>query len=105
MNEDTKRYVSIEQIARHKLQVTYPNDYHNGWNDAIDEILESQPADVQPVKHGRWQESRFGNGITVPFSKYYICDQCSHTAQKKSHYCPNCGAEMNRKRNKDAKIH
>ncbi len=54
-------------------------------------------ADVQKVKHGKWRECRFGNGITVPFRKYYICNQCNHTSQKKSRYCPNCGAKMDGK--------
>ena len=51
-------------------------------------------ADVQEVKHGKWREGRFGNGLTVSFSKYYICDQCSHTSEKKSRYCSYCGAKM-----------
>lgn len=63
---------------------------------ALDKTIEEyiKENDFEKVKHGKWRESRFGNGITVPFSKYYICDQCNHTSQKKSHYCPNCGAKM-----------
>ena len=64
------------------------------------EWLENLPvANVQEVRHGKWRECRFGNGITVPFRKYYICNQCNHTSQKKSRYCPNCGTKMDGKRN------
>lgn len=64
------------------------------------EWLENLPvADAQEVRHGKWHESRFGNGITVPISKYYICNQCSHTSSKKTRYCPNCGAKMDGKGN------
>lgn len=53
-------------------------------------------ANIQEVKHGKWIEARFGNGITVPYSKYYICNQCNHTSQKKSRYCHYCGARNGR---------
>ena len=47
-------YINADTIKRHKIITHYPGDYHNGWNDAIDEILEDERADVQEVKHGEW---------------------------------------------------
>ena len=90
-----KRYVSLEQIARHRFQVTYPRDYHNGWNDAIDEILKCQPADVQEVKHGKWLLEREPNGKPYCFH-CSVCDDGFHyiSILTKYTFCPNCGAKM-----------
>ena len=86
------KYISLEQIARHKFQVTYPNDYHNGWNDAIYEILECQPADVQEIKHGRWIEKPVS--FNLRGVRYFGCSICCVETQWKSPYCPYCGAKM-----------
>ena len=59
-------------------------------------IIGQPTEDVEKVRRGKWVEGRFGNGITVPYSKYYICNQCNHTSQKKSRYCHYCGARNGR---------
>lgn len=93
---------TLEEFAKS----TCDSSYEDGIRIAMQVINEKPIADVQEVKHGKWREGRFGNGITVPFSKYYICGQCNHTTQKKSRYCPNCGAKMGgkEKRNETRRI-
>lgn len=69
-----------------------------GLNYAIISIENASPADVQPVKHGRW----------IPEDEYYvddtyICSVCGYefiiTAgdleSNGLNYCPRCGAKMN----------
>ena len=97
-----KRYVDINPA------IEFLEGYDNSWGQefadgvriALHFIKKLPVADVQEVKHGKWRECRFGNGITVPFRKYYICSHCNHTPQKKSRYCPYCGAKMDGKENK-----
>ena len=55
-------------------------------------------ADVQPVKYGRWigiyewakmHDSR-PSGVCI----YFWCSECQTAQEKKSNFCPNCGAKM-----------
>lgn len=74
---------------------------HNGcwcracWvDDMLDEVECFQPADVAPVRHGRW--------VGDSFCKWQ-CNKCHAPAPKygypvsefvRSSYCPNCGTDM-----------
>lgn len=71
------------------------------WVDGSDgamamEIVATAPvADVTPVVHGRWIESK---NLDIGF---WVCSNCSFTSQaiaayKMYHYCPHCGAKMDR---------
>ena len=59
---------------------------------AIDDLMEIPPADVAPVRHGRW--------IDRPSTKGQVyCSECatiekSTDSNYKSRRCPNCGAKM-----------
>jgi hypothetical protein len=63
--------------------------------DAMDFIDAIPAADVQPVKHGRWEKDEKRNS----FEKF--CSICKHEAywdtdygQQLFDYCPYCGARM-----------
>lgn len=64
-------------------------------------MLNIPTADVQPVKHGKWESSqRTIETGTVYCSncaiEYYISDlQTVGDCNGIVHYCPNCGARMN----------
>lgn len=78
--------------------------------DAIKMVMHSEytpTADVEPVKHGRW-EDRWGGEYLNP---YYWCSECHEPAlydyyqdelgsskfdQKLTPYCTNCGAKMDK---------
>lgn len=51
-------------------------------------IDDAPAADVEPVRHGRWEavEGREFLGV--------CCSICNHWVDSKSPYCPNCGARM-----------
>ena len=58
-------------------------------------ILNKFPAaDVEPVKHGRWEPVLEGVwNLPTPVLVGWRCSQCGRTGQEKEPYC-NCGAKM-----------
>ena len=55
-------------------------------------------ADVQPVKHGRWIDiyewAKMHDSIPSGMCLYYWCSECQEEQEKKSNFCPHCGARM-----------
>lgn len=92
--------------------------YGNGWNDAIDTIMEDEPSVPLPdFKEGYKQAIRDGKtNFSRPHGEWlewdderwggvwYYCSNCHNDALYKrvdgifkqilSDYCPNCGADM-----------
>lgn len=71
----------------------YNRKYVQGLQDAIDgyfpQIIDDAPtADVQPVKHGKWEICSDGY--------YPYCSNCKNEPQGREMtlFCPNCGARM-----------
>lgn len=57
--------------------------------EMLDEIEALPSADVQPVKHGRWERR---------MTKIYACSECTNEVtdrQRKNYsFCPYCGTRM-----------
>ena len=73
----------------------FDKDYIDGVRDEYDDTLkiicQQKTADVQPVKHGKWEQGKCTNcekSLEDLFEGdfYYDCDEL--------HFCPNCGARM-----------
>ena len=47
-------------------------------------------ADVQEVRHGKWEKSLFAQD-------FFRCSLCSAVWNRKFEYCPHCGAKMDGK--------
>lgn len=66
-------------------------DWSECWSaEEIKPKLESIPAaDVAPVRHGRWMDSKEDGHPS-------ICCVCNYPVDRfyKTKYCPNCGAKM-----------
>ena len=63
-------------------------------------IINEQPTvDAVEVKHGRWDEIE--EEVWHLYKRWPItrfrCSQCKQIENKKSNYCPNCGAKMDLK--------
>lgn len=75
----TKEYGSIEVIP-------------------VDTIANIELADVQDVKHGRWIDiyewAKMHDSTPSGMCTYYWCSECQTEQEKKSNFCPNCGARM-----------
>lgn len=55
-------------------------------------------SDVQPVRHGRWIDiyewAKMHDSIPSGMCLYYWCSECQEEQEKKSNFCPHCGARM-----------
>lgn len=74
------------------------------WLSEEFEIIETEPsADVAPVVHGKWKPVRYTTYCSCGKSYetyHYLCTACNHVAYAQPYglkYCPNCGAQMDRK--------
>ena len=57
-------------------------------------IIEDMPAaDVEPVRHGRW-EAFYAEELCGYRRAYYVCSNCFNSSDDEFDYCPNCGARM-----------
>ena len=55
------------------------------------EVSDAPAADVAPVRHGRWV-THYRSGTTV--AEGYVSTCCDMWNNRKSDFCPNCGAKM-----------
>lgn len=84
----------------------YPNTFYNGLEVARQIAHDMDAADVQPVRHGRWEQKEvFEAKDCVDELQSAFCPVCQryHTTPYSyyfSHYnyCPNCGAKMDGER-------
>lgn len=58
---------------------------------AMEIVASPAAADVAPVVHGRWV-THYRSGTTV--AEGYVSTCCDMWNNRKSDYCPNCGAKM-----------
>lgn len=61
-------------------------------------VDEEPAADVQPVSQGRWIDiyewAKMHDSIPSGTCLYYWCSECQKEQEKKSNFCPHCGARM-----------
>lgn len=90
------RYVKVEDLFRCETCKHGDNGLCNAfmWCEHHEEYIPdirklNVTADVQEVKHGRWEE------IRNPYGELegWIC-KCGRQVVSKDNYCPNCGAKM-----------
>ena len=66
------------------------------WDKAKQALASVPAADVVPVVHGRWDESKehfyLMNGCKEWINFY--CSECDAPNNSPTDYCPNCGAKM-----------
>ena len=68
-----------------------------GIEDVLSDVEDFPAADVQPVKHGRWEERDCGFDVECKCS---VCGYKDFILTKHDrywfnrNYCPNCGADM-----------
>lgn len=95
-----KRLISLDEA----LEATHREVF---WTEseaaAVRSFLVKQPKlDAVEVVHGRWE---FSHTTTVEKYDVVKCSNCGHEAfaiaiyVKEGHYCPHCGARMDRKMN------
>lgn len=97
------KYINVEDLTKslremrtkHAIQAVFgPDQIENaiqaGTLEGIAQAIELLPAaDVQEVKHGRWELIDKGHGFYD-----WECSACGGSGRGDYVYCPNCGAKM-----------
>ena len=88
----------IEREALLKNAQTYSMEFGEYIGDDVrdvdailaDRVKDAPAADVEPVRHGRWLINSDGY--------YPYCSVCKEEPKSgiMTHYCPNCGAKMDK---------
>ena len=98
-------YISREEAIK-ELREVYENEYPTASGDFDEYASHDVPnvlrnmkvADVQPVKRGRWIDiyewAKMHDSTPSGMCTYYWCSECQKEQEKKSNFCPNCGARM-----------
>ena len=73
---------------------SYCLEYVFKWLSEEFEIEDAPTADVVPVVHGRWV-TQYRSG--TPVAEGYVSTCCDMWNNRKSDYCPSCGAKMDGK--------
>lgn len=93
MDEYVKRAAIMEfPIRKDHCDKERANEHFIFGVESVLEYVENLPAaDVAPVVHGRWVK-HYRSGTTV--AEGYVSTCCDMWNNRKSDYCPNCGARM-----------
>ena len=77
-------------MGRYSRNAVYGSDREafDNWQEILDEIEAIQPADVAPVRHGRWLPQ------VVLGQKAWDCSECKTLGSPHWKWCPVCGAKM-----------
>lgn len=65
--------------------------YADAYNDLAEDFYSIPTADVAPVAHGRWVTHYRSR---TPVAEGYVSTCCDMWNNRKSDYCPSCGAKM-----------
>lgn len=70
--------------------------YTDGYDEAIDHVMDFPAADAEPVRHGRWMFE-----FALDNSNFYRCSECNRqevllAKESINEWCPycHCGAKM-----------
>ena len=91
MDEYIRRQDAIDAFNRIKNTLKNPKTAHYDtlMFYEIEDVLEDvEPADVAPVRHGKWTHKPDVYGVVY-------CSECNYELHANStSFCPNCGAMM-----------
>lgn len=71
--------------------------FQSEWEEIEEAINAAPAADVVPVVHGQWTESKEHLFLTSEVCKEWInfyCSACDAPNNAPTEYCPSCGAKM-----------
>lgn len=70
----------------------YGGDFAGGVLFALDKIDEMPTIEAKPVVHAHWMKDKFGESYCSKCYVYAVIDEDGR--ERKSKYCPCCGAQM-----------
>lgn len=84
----------LQRVCATEVPENKADIYDDVFEEVYGEMQRIPAADVQEVKHGEWrQEYRSGREINEGF----VSSCCDMWNERKTDYCPNCGAKMDGK--------
>lgn len=78
-----------KETAKTQREAKRTSDIAAGVVCCLMELCDAPTADVQEVKHVRWEDYYVGDSL-----EGVICTVCKKTCVCEFDYCPNCGAKM-----------
>lgn len=80
-------------VGRYGRGYVYGSDRekYDAWDETIDALENIPSADVAPVAHALWV-THYRSG--TPVAEGYVSTCCDMWNNRKSDYCPSCGAKM-----------
>lgn len=87
--ERDKLYNNLVLLAKYEI-----GERQQGILGCAETVRMCPAVDVAPVVHGRW-ETHYRSGTTVP--KGVVSGCCDMWNERKTPYCPYCGAKMDGK--------
>lgn len=88
MTEYIEREATIERLKKN-LYASNPGSFsYLCYQDAINSVQEIPPADVAPVRHGRWERTAEGAALCT------ACKRKMNPSQYGYAFCSLCGAKM-----------
>ena len=100
--EDETGYIkkadAIREAVRESAECVMSDEYTEADSAKVGEVVARViytlqtmlPADVAPVRHGRWVV------IDAEEPRRYGCSECKRLSWNMENYCGNCGAKMDR---------
>lgn len=102
MDEYISKHEAYTKLKDLEAAYIYP-PVKEAYATAARRVDEIKVADVQPMKHGRWIDiyewAKMHDSTPSGMCTYYWCSECQTEQEKKSNFCPNCGAKMIEKPN------
>ena len=90
------RYIDAEGKTFPTSHRKILNDYMNGWNTCLKSVLQQPTADVVEVRHGRWEYDYKDLDVARCSLCNFYCQDKINNISVCFHYCPNCGAKMDK---------
>lgn len=96
VSEYIKREDAYREIMECFKNSEMPEEWENGMHTAGMIVLQDVPsADVEPVRHGRWEDFEQHSWSVNLARRCQICGWLvTYTQSIAFAYCPNCGARM-----------
>lgn len=96
----------MDDYISRKALLALPTETKYDWTECVDieDIKNFPAADVEPVRHGRWEyytsprycgSDKYGNPVFIDGVVYYCSNpKCRRKTVIKEKFCPSCGAKM-----------
>lgn len=92
------RYIDADELYERMQDIcAYYEEGREVKEEALSMVYHFHTADVEEIKHGEWKDcGSIWEGVDE--YKVWRCSNCVIPNYKKTRYCPNCGARMDKEK-------